>query len=107
MDSKEMAGKLAAPVALIEDVRRDLRAAGLVSLTVDLSRALDMIGSIAEKAGESAEKAGESADGEMLVALEAVYKWWTETPVIGDVDDGMPVEIFDGMCNAIAKAKRG
>ena len=100
MDSKEMAGKLAAPVALIEDVRRDLRAAGLVCLTVDLSRALDMIGSIAEKAGES-------ADGEMLVALEAVYKWWTETPVIGDVEDDMPVEIFDGMCNAIAKAKRG
>lgn len=94
MDSKEMAGKLAAPVALIEDVRRDLRAAGLVCLTVDLSRALDMIGSIAD-------------DGEMLVALEAVYKWWTETPVIGGVEDDMPVEIFDGMYNAIAKAKRG
>jgi hypothetical protein len=46
-----------------------------------------------------------AASGKMLAALEAIYKWWTETPAFKDGDDNMPAEIFDGMRDAIAKAR--
>jgi hypothetical protein len=44
---------------------------------------------------------------DMLEALQAIFKWWTETPAFGDGEDEMPAEIFDAMCFAIAKAKGG
>jgi hypothetical protein len=42
----------------------------------------------------------------MLAALEGLYKWWTETNAFQDGDDDMPAELFDGMRDAIAKARR-
>lgn len=44
------------------------------------------------------------AANDMLAALENVLKWWTETT--GFQDDEMPGDIFDGIINAIAKARR-
>jgi hypothetical protein len=46
-----------------------------------------------------------AAANKMLHALEAIYKWWTETPAFHDGQDDMPAEIFDGMRDAIAKAR--
>jgi hypothetical protein len=46
-----------------------------------------------------------NAHHDMLAALESVFKWWTETPGFADGEDDMSSEIFDGMRNAIAKAR--
>jgi hypothetical protein len=44
---------------------------------------------------------------DMLEALEAAFKWWTETPAFQDGGDEMRGEIFDAMRSAIARAKGG
>jgi len=41
----------------------------------------------------------------LLKSLEGLYTWWTETQGFHDGEDEMPAEIFDGMCDAIAKAR--
>jgi hypothetical protein len=46
-----------------------------------------------------------NAHHDMLAALQAVYKWWTETPGFQNGEDHMPAAIFDGMRDAIAKAR--
>jgi hypothetical protein len=46
-----------------------------------------------------------AATDDMLASLEAVYKWWTETPAFHEGEDDMPAEIFDAMRAAIAKAR--
>jgi hypothetical protein len=45
---------------------------------------------------------------DMLAALQAISKWWTEgLPASQNGEDEMPAEIFDAMRFAIAKAKGG
>lgn len=46
-----------------------------------------------------------SAAPDMLETLEAVLDWWTHTPGFENGEDDMPAEIFDGIRNAINKAK--
>jgi hypothetical protein len=46
-----------------------------------------------------------AAGPDTLQALEAIYKWWMTTPGFQDGDDDMPAELFDGMRDAIAKAR--
>jgi hypothetical protein len=47
------------------------------------------------------------AAGDVLTALQAIFKWWTETPAFRNGEDEMPAEIFDAMRFAIAKATGG
>lgn len=46
-----------------------------------------------------------SAAPDMMKTLEAVLDWWTHTPDFENGEDDMPAEIFDGIRNAINKAK--
>lgn len=46
-----------------------------------------------------------AAAPELLAALEAVHNWWTLTPAFQNGEDDMPAAVFDGIINAIAKAK--
>lgn len=46
-----------------------------------------------------------SAAPELLAALEAVHNWWTLTPAFQNGEDDIPAAVFDGMVNAITKAK--
>ena len=46
-----------------------------------------------------------NAHHDMRSSLESIFKWWTETPGFQDGDDDMPAELFDGMRDAIAKAR--
>jgi hypothetical protein len=46
-----------------------------------------------------------AAAKDMLSALESLYKWWTETSAFKEDEDDIPAEIFDGICDAIAKAR--
>jgi hypothetical protein len=39
-------------------------------------------------------------------ALQAIYRWWTETPGFQNGEDDMPAEIFDAIRDAIAKVKK-
>lgn len=41
----------------------------------------------------------------LLQALEDIYNWWTTTPGFQDGEDDMPAALFDGMRDALAKAR--